>query len=310
MLGMIVYADLLDQEPDLALLDTVAQSVAARGAVVAEREYRAVGRHGDCGSTHPPPPQPWCGAISTTFAPVSLTALYAEDDATRESRIALFTGTTDAFSSTTNGTFATDGASRGDREREQDQNRTSRPTSSKPPAGGRQPNRHRHRSSPSKASRRAKSRLQPRPRLIGAEAESPTPDGVIIVEGETPAPAPAATPPPAATSEETTSDPRTGAEQQSAQVFMTSALYAFPGDAEADAWLNAPARALVAGAAKGRERSPRSPDAPTLGDDSVDVRHPAADWRRRGDRQRIPHVQPRRRHHRGPRDRQHGPSSR
>ena len=35
----------------------------------------------------------------------TLTALYAEDDATRRSRIGLFTGTTDVFSATTSGTF-------------------------------------------------------------------------------------------------------------------------------------------------------------------------------------------------------------
>ena len=43
MLGMIVYADLLNQEPDLALLDTVAQSVAGRAAVVADRETVPLG---------------------------------------------------------------------------------------------------------------------------------------------------------------------------------------------------------------------------------------------------------------------------
>src|SRR3954466_2690879 len=38
MLAMIVYADLLDHAPDLELLDTVAQRVAERAAVVTERE--------------------------------------------------------------------------------------------------------------------------------------------------------------------------------------------------------------------------------------------------------------------------------
>ncbi|MGH2616907.1 MAG: hypothetical protein ACRDJC_16870, partial [Thermomicrobiales bacterium] len=43
MLGMIVYADLLGQAPDLALLDTVAQTVAGRAVVVADRDSVPLG---------------------------------------------------------------------------------------------------------------------------------------------------------------------------------------------------------------------------------------------------------------------------
>ena len=43
---MIVYADLLDHEPDLALLDSVAQRVAERAAVVLERESVPLGSMG------------------------------------------------------------------------------------------------------------------------------------------------------------------------------------------------------------------------------------------------------------------------
>src|SRR5829696_5603562 len=46
MLGMIVYADLLDHEPNLALLDSVAQRVAERAAVVLERESVPLGSMG------------------------------------------------------------------------------------------------------------------------------------------------------------------------------------------------------------------------------------------------------------------------
>ena len=165
MLGMIVYADLLGQQPDLALLESVAQSVAARGAVVVERNTVPLGsmvlRLDPSAATSGPNQRD----LYDVRAGV-LTALYAEDEATRESRIALFTGTTDAFTATTNGTFAADAASRGDRERQQDQNQdeTGRPRR-KPPAGGRMPSRHRPRSSPLKASPRAKSRRRLRPRL-------------------------------------------------------------------------------------------------------------------------------------------------
>lgn len=97
MLGMIVYADLLNREPDLALLDTVAQSVVARGIVVADRQTVPLGsmtlRLDPSGATG--------RLIRRDIYDVRagiLTALFAEDDATRESRISLFTGTTDAFS--------------------------------------------------------------------------------------------------------------------------------------------------------------------------------------------------------------------
>ena len=43
MLGMIVYADLRNETPDLAVLDTVAQGVAGRGTVVADRQSVPLG---------------------------------------------------------------------------------------------------------------------------------------------------------------------------------------------------------------------------------------------------------------------------
>ncbi|MGH2616906.1 MAG: hypothetical protein ACRDJC_16865, partial [Thermomicrobiales bacterium] len=176
----------------------------------------------------------------------ALTPLYGEDDATRESRIALFTGTTDSFSSTTNGAFATGGdGDRGEREREQEQEQE-----------------------------------QP------AESAPPTPTSVIAIEGESAPPAAAATPPVIAIengnedgenqnqnqeqnqnqNENQNQDPNREQAQEAAQVFMTSALYAFPGESEADAWINAQRERLLTGTSG---TITEVPDAPTLGDASA-----------------------------------------
>ena len=109
MLGMIVYADLRNEAPNLTLLDTVAQAVAGRGTVIADRQSVPLGamtlRLDPTGAAQ--------GLIRRDLYDVRagvLTALFSEDDSTRESRVALFTGTTDAFSATTNGTFSQDGS--------------------------------------------------------------------------------------------------------------------------------------------------------------------------------------------------------
>ena len=85
---MIVYADLLNQEPDLALLDSVAQRVAERAAVVAGRESVPLGSMGlqlDPSAAAGP-------LLRRDLYDVrvgTLTALYSEDDAERASRIDL-----------------------------------------------------------------------------------------------------------------------------------------------------------------------------------------------------------------------------
>src|SRR5215218_8128933 len=100
MLGMIVYADLLDHEPDLALLDSVAQRVAERAAVVLERESLPLGSMGlrlDSSAAA-------SALVRRDLYDVrvgTLTALYNEDDPERLRRVGLFTGTTDAYSSST-----------------------------------------------------------------------------------------------------------------------------------------------------------------------------------------------------------------
>ena len=181
MLGMIVYADLRNEAPNLTLLDTVAQAVAGRGTVVADRQSVPLGamtlRLDPTGAAQ--------GLIRRDLYDVRagvLTALFSEDDSTRESRVALFTGTTDAFSATTNGTFSQDG-------------------------------------SPQRAETAAPE-----------EPAEPTPTSVISVEGQ-------------AAELETPATPAQGdqsaAESATAQVFMVSALYAFPADAEAESWFTA-----------------------------------------------------------------------
>ena len=128
MLGMIVYADLRNQAPDLALLGTMAQAVAGRGAVVAERQSAPLGAM----ALRLDPSNATGTLIRRDVYDVRagiLTVLFAEDDATRESRIDLFTGTTDAFSSTTNGTFSQGRPDRGVENAEPDAQGVPTPTS-------------------------------------------------------------------------------------------------------------------------------------------------------------------------------------
>jgi hypothetical protein len=181
MLGMIVYADLRNEAPNLTLLDTVAQAVAGRGTLVADRQSVPLGamtlRLDPTGAAQ--------GLIRRDLYDVRagvLTALFSEDDSTRESRVTLFTGTTDAFSATTNGTFS--------------QNGSGQPTATAAPE----------------------------------EPAEPTPTSVISVEGQASQPETPATP---------AQSDQSAAESVTAQVFMVSALYAFPTDAEAESWLTA-----------------------------------------------------------------------
>jgi hypothetical protein len=181
MLGMIVYADLRNEAPNLTLLDTVAQAVAGRGTLVADRQSVPLGamtlRLDPTGAAQ--------GLIRRDLYDVRagvLTALFSEDDSTRESRVTLFTGTTDAFSATTNGTFS--------------QNGSGQPTATAAPE----------------------------------EPAEPTPTSIISVEGQASQPETPATP---------AQSDQSAAESATAQVFMVSALYAFPTDAEAESWLTA-----------------------------------------------------------------------
>ena len=92
MLAMIVYADLLNQQPDLALLESVAQSVAARAAIVADRDSVSLGAM----ALRLDPSDATDRLARRDVYDVragALTALFAEDEATRDGRIETFTGT-------------------------------------------------------------------------------------------------------------------------------------------------------------------------------------------------------------------------
>ncbi|HET7093649.1 MAG TPA: hypothetical protein VFI22_09235, partial [Thermomicrobiales bacterium] len=209
MLAVIIYADLLDQTPDLALLQAVAQNVAGRAVVVAARESLALG-----GMALRLDPSTATGQlIRRDLYDVRagvLTPLYGEDDDARANRIDLLTGTTDAFSTTMSGTFAQPSRGRG---------------------SGRE------------------------------SAENPTPTPVIGIEGQSAAPAPVSTP--------TSREPQAQVEDITAQVFMISALYAFPGEGEADAWLTAQTERLLSNPAQGTQTFTAVADAPRLGDGSA-----------------------------------------
>jgi hypothetical protein len=111
MLGVIIIADLRNQQPDIALLDVVAQSVAARGTVIADRQTIPLGN-----MTLRLDPADADGALVRRdiydVRGSQLTALYDESDETRASRVELFSGTTDVFSSTVSGTFIDGGQER------------------------------------------------------------------------------------------------------------------------------------------------------------------------------------------------------
>src|SRR5690242_4719470 len=72
-----------------------------------------------------------------------------------------------------------------------------------------------------------------------AVATGPAPTSVILVEGDAATAQPAATP--AAISEAATP---AATQQVSAQVLMSSSLYAFPGPSEADVWLTSQEQTL------------------------------------------------------------------
>ena len=142
----------------------------------------------------------------------TLTALYKEDDADRASRVELFTGTTDAYSSSTSGAFALG---------------------------------------------------EPGQQAQGAERSgqvataAPTPTSVIQIEGESAAPAAVSTPEPSVAVD---------TEPDTTQVFVTTSLFAFPGDTEADTWFETQRDGLLTGATTGAGTFTEVPEAPSLGD--------------------------------------------
>ena len=211
MLGTIVYADLMNQEPDLALLDTVAQRVAERAAVVAEDETVPLGSMG----LQVDPSAAAGTLVRRDLYDVrvgTLTALYGEDDASRQRRVELFTGTTDAFSSTTSGAFVLGAPGQ---------------------------------------------RAQATERSGQVPTAAPTPTSVIRIEGESAAPTVVSTPERVVVVD---------TEPNTTQVFVTTSLFAFPGDTQADTWFETQRDGLLTGVTTGSGTYTEVPQAPSLGD--------------------------------------------
>lgn len=218
MLGMIVYADLLNQQPDLDLLASVAQAVAARATVVADRQTTPLGSMALRLDT------------STASGPVGrrdlydvrggdFTPLYNLSDATRAARLALYSGTSDAFTATTIGEFRARSAPRGQ----------ASPSVTESPAA----------------------------------AAPSAPTSVISIAGEATGeeePIAPSTPGPAA------DEQQTGPASATTWVLMTSALYAFPDEAAADAWYAAQHNRLITNPASDAASPEVVSDAPSYGD--------------------------------------------
>lgn len=278
MLTVIVYADLLNREPDLAVLQQAAQSVAERGAIVAARESKPLGSM----VLRPSSTNASGQLIRRDIYDVragTLTALFGEDEATRTNRIELFTGATDSLSSTTSGEF---GAGEETRRTE----RANAPATAEPAPTSvisveEAPEQAITVAGETEATAPTETPAETPAAVIEIEDEPSTSgegDGasVIEIEGEEAPPADAAAAnnaiqvaddvaaeaaaPPVV---ETT--PAREAGDLSAQVFMMSGLYAFPGPDEAASWLTAQVDRLRGEASQNTTYSEVA-EAPSLGD--------------------------------------------
>lgn len=115
LLVVIVYADLLDQPPDLAVLESIGTAVADRGVLVADRQVIPLGSMALRLDLEEADAAVSVQALYDIRAG-ALTAIYGEDENARNSRAALLAGTTDAFTSSAAGNFTRADSSRGDRE--------------------------------------------------------------------------------------------------------------------------------------------------------------------------------------------------
>ena len=188
LLVVMFYADLLDQPPDLAVLESIATSVAERGRLVADRQVIPLGSMAlrlDLGQAEPDVSVREVYDIRAG----ALTTVFGEDEDKRVGRADMLAGTTDAFTTSTSGIFSRTDSNRGER----------RANESTPVAD--QPD----------------------------DAASPVP----------------ASPP--------------------ATVNLTSSLYAFPSDSEADAWMASQENALLTNLSPAMTYE-RVNDAPALAD--------------------------------------------
>jgi hypothetical protein len=117
LLVVIVYADLLNQPPDLAVLESIATIVAERGRLVADRQVIPLGSIALRLDLDEAEPGVSVRALYENRAG-TLTAVFAEPEDERAERAALLAGTTDAFTVRTEGNFTRDQAARGDRQPE------------------------------------------------------------------------------------------------------------------------------------------------------------------------------------------------
>ncbi|MFT4036617.1 MAG: Ig-like domain-containing protein [Thermomicrobiales bacterium] len=111
LLCVIVYADLQNQPPDLTLLGNIGSAVAARGGLVADRQVTPLGSMALRLDLETAIADPAVEALYENRAG-ALTAIFGEEETTRAARAELLSATTDAFSTTTSGTFTRDEDSR------------------------------------------------------------------------------------------------------------------------------------------------------------------------------------------------------
>ncbi len=111
MLGMIIYADLENAEPDRALLEQIALDVAARGVVVADRQVAPLGSM-ILQIESPTEPDNVAQQDLYDLRGGEFTPCYGEDANSIASRTEDLSGATDVFSSSTSGRFTRGGRAR------------------------------------------------------------------------------------------------------------------------------------------------------------------------------------------------------
>ena len=114
LLVVIVYADLLNQPPNLTVLESIGTTVADRGRVVADRQVIPLGSMALRLDLEEAEPGVSARALYEIRAG-ALTAVFGEPEDARANRAALLAGTTDAFTSSTEGAFSRTGSNRGER---------------------------------------------------------------------------------------------------------------------------------------------------------------------------------------------------
>ena len=132
LLVVIVYADLLNQPPDLAVLESIGTTVADRGRVVADRQVIPLGSM----AVRLDLDEAEAGVAARALYEIragALTAVFGEPEDARASRAALLAGTTDAFTSSTQGNFTRTEPNRGNRQSDTASPEAARPVAASSP---------------------------------------------------------------------------------------------------------------------------------------------------------------------------------